>query len=136
MQYSFAVTFLASVLAVNAAPSNTLVSRIPSIPLSIYTDNACLTPANPVAVIQIPTDRPCFNVTFTPPSTNESAKIQSSNLAALPAGCTLQAFSEPDCRGNVITFDRVSTPSDNSPCRTFGDANKFIRSAKAVGTCQ
>ncbi|KAH9871382.1 hypothetical protein IAQ61_005561 [Plenodomus lingam] len=136
MQYPLALALLISAIGVNAAPSNSLVPRIPSIPLSIYTDNACLTPANPVAVIQIPTNTPCFNVTFTPPSSNESAKIQSTNLAALPAGCTLRAYSESNCGGNFITFDRVSTPNDNSPCRTFGDANKFIRSAVALGTCQ
>ncbi|KAF2851426.1 hypothetical protein T440DRAFT_517418 [Plenodomus tracheiphilus IPT5] len=136
MQYSIIAAFLAAAVGINAAPGNTLVSRVPSIPLSIYTDNGCQTPATgPVEVLQIRADNVCQNITYTPPSTLESAKIESRNLAALPGDCRLLAWNDFNCTGNFITFDRVSTPNDNSPCRTFGSANNFIRSARTVGRC-
>ncbi|KAF1847161.1 uncharacterized protein K460DRAFT_275537 [Cucurbitaria berberidis CBS 394.84] len=126
MQFTTMVALLVATVGIHAAP-NQMSKRLDTIPLGIYTGGGCNDPpfpTKPVFVANVPTDGSCFPIA--PVSGNtDSGRID--NLPALPA---VVAWSDTTCSSvNFITFTRTHE------CSTLG-APKFIRSARAVGTCK
>ncbi|KAH7384281.1 hypothetical protein DE146DRAFT_221819 [Phaeosphaeria sp. MPI-PUGE-AT-0046c] len=126
MQFTTFATLLAVAVGINAVA---IEKRIDAIPLSIYQSAGCNDGPTPVTTAYIPTDGSCFGVSPIISGNTDSGIISQRNLAALPAGCTLVAYSNPNCNSvNTITYDVTGR------CGTFGPG-RLIQSAKAVGTC-
>ena len=126
MQFTLAtLLFAASAAVVNGAA---IEKRIDAIPLSIYQSTGCNV-GIPVTTAYIPTDGACFSVSPIISGNTDSGIISQTNLAKLPAGCTLVAYSNPTCSSvNNILYDVTGR------CGTFGPG-LLIQSARTVGTC-
>ncbi|KAF2275586.1 uncharacterized protein EI97DRAFT_459060 [Westerdykella ornata] len=127
MKASIIASIAVAATGINAAPAE-LAPRLTSIPLSIYDSPGCNNgPASSIA--NIPTDGSCFPTTAILTANTNSVLINTENLAALPAGCTVTLYDNFSCDSqNHITVTSAGQ------CFTFG-ANRFVSSAKTSGTC-
>ncbi|KAH7377812.1 hypothetical protein BKA66DRAFT_513411 [Pyrenochaeta sp. MPI-SDFR-AT-0127] len=129
MQFSSIIALLVVAVGVNAAPSVELSKRIDVIPLSIYESAGCNDGPNPVSTAFVPTDGSCFPISPIVSGNTDGGIISQTQLAALPAGCTLVVWFDSQCSSvNFIEYTKTGE------CGTFGPG-KFIHSARAVGTC-
>ncbi|OAL05375.1 hypothetical protein IQ06DRAFT_312761 [Phaeosphaeriaceae sp. SRC1lsM3a] len=126
MQFTTIATLLAIAAGINAVA---IEKRLDAVPLSIYESAGCNNGPTPVTTAFIPTDGKCFSVSPIISGNTDSGIISQSQLLALPAGCTLVAYSNPTCDSvNTIVYDVTGR------CGTFGPG-RLIQSAKTVGTC-
>lgn len=101
---------------------------------------------NSVTTAFIPTDGACYGVSPIVSGNTDSGIISQSQLAALPAGCTRKYSYDAHHLDDLLSLI-VVVWSDNTcssvnfieytatgECGTFGP-DKFIHSARAVGTC-
>ncbi|KAF2826037.1 hypothetical protein CC86DRAFT_38293 [Ophiobolus disseminans] len=127
MHFSTLTTILLAATGISAFPA--LQKRLDAIPLSIYPSTGCNSGPTPLTTAFIPTDGSCFGISPIVSGNTDSGIISQSQLLALPAGCTLVAYSDSTCSSvNNIVYDVTGR------CGTFG-AGKLIHSAKTVGTC-
>jgi hypothetical protein len=79
------VSFFLAITGINAAPS--LVPRLPSIPVEIYTGAGCNNSPTPITTAYVPTDGSCFPISPIV-SGNTDSGLLNTNQVMLPAGCT------------------------------------------------
>ncbi|KAI4937016.1 uncharacterized protein J4E92_001741 [Alternaria infectoria] len=128
MQFTTTIALLIAAVSVNAAPTE-MSKRLDTIPLKFYSGPGCNS-GIAVTTAYIPADGSCFPTSPIFSGNTDSALILPTDLPALPAGCTLVAYSDNTCSSvNSIVYDVTGR------CGTFGP-NKPIFSARAVGTCQ
>ncbi|KAF2204849.1 hypothetical protein GQ43DRAFT_408650 [Delitschia confertaspora ATCC 74209] len=118
--------FLAAT-GINAAPS--FAPRLTSIPISIYDSAGCNNGPSPASIANVPTDGSCFGIAAILTQNTSSGLIDTANLQALPAGCTVTLYSDSTCSSpNFVAVTKAGQ------CFTFGPG-KFVSSARTSGTC-
>lgn len=84
MQTSLFISLLFAATGIKAAPS--LVARLATIPVGIYSGPGCNNTPGPATTANVPTDGSCFPISAIVSGNTDSGLIDM-NLVTLPAGC-------------------------------------------------